>query len=79
MKPVGWISIGPARRWWFFIWFSGGSWQSSSGSVLVRQRLYLQGKPIPIVAIRLRYPVRSFWNGVWPVRRKRRLSSLRIR
>lgn len=50
------------------IWVKFGEWSSDCGNIFVWKRLYFRGKWTPFVRMRRRYPLKSFWNGEWPVR-----------
>lgn len=50
------------------IWISFAKWSGSSGSVFRLERIYLRGRWTPVITVRVRYPLRSFWRGVWPTR-----------
>ncbi len=48
------------------IWLSFAKWSGSHMSVFSQTRIYRNGWT-PFVRVSIRYPLRSFWRGMWPV------------
>jgi len=49
-----------------FYWLSFETWSSSHGDVFTSYRVYTKHHWTPFVRVTVRYPLKSFWRGIWP-------------